>query len=475
MKKFFQVLTVTATLLPGCKKQQTVIDDPAADPLVLAARDFFNANIKAKTASVEINGTGASHDPTHRGSRTVLWEKAVAYHEGKFNGVIVPVHFQKPVYVQSNFNRAYTYSIEDLTRLVMYKDPAGNYHDVVLSFFPDSNYRTGGAFSGIVFADNWHGQTLTKYRFEKNGKESEWNDKVAPETAAGVEVNAEQGNLLLQQTTCYYVNGYNYSESDPEDIYYWSQPAGCTTSYTQSFEPVSGGGGLTAPVTGGIFSRSVGGVSIVPVKTVVMHSGSNVIGNISDYTKCFTSSVSAGYSYKVTLCVDQPVPGSRTAWGFSGSTAGGNPIDVGHAFLVFSETSPTGTITRNVGFYPSGDVTPMSPSSQGQLNNDANHAYNVSVTITLTNTQFFSIMNYVALGNNTGFYYNLNSNNCASFVLAALARAGINIPATTGSWPNGAGYDPGDLGEDIRSMPLAANMSRNTVSNAHPNLGTCSW
>jgi len=49
----------------------------------------------------------------------------------------------------------------------------------------------------------------------------------------------------------------------------------------------------------------------------------------------------------------------------------------------------------------------------------------------------------------------------------------VNISSRIGSWTSGSGYDPGDLGEDIRNMPLSSNMSRNTVENPHPNVGNC--
>lgn len=204
-----------------------------------------------------------------------------------------------------------------------------------------------------------------------------------------------------------------------------------------------------------------------------LYRGPNVIGNINDYLKCFTNLAGSNYTYKVTVCVDQPVSGSRTPWGFSSS--GGNPINVGHTFLILTETTPTGTTTRNVGFYPENSATPFSPNDQGQLNNNEDHGYDISLSVTMTNSQFFSILNFVSQGNNAGYYYNLNSNNCTTFSINALSSAGIHIPATQANWLNGGGYDPGDLGEDIRAMALPSNMTRNTTSTSHPNLGNCEY
>jgi hypothetical protein len=96
------------------------------------------------------------------------------------------------------------------------------------------------------------------------------------------------------------------------------------------------------------------------------------------------------------------------------------------------------------------------------------------LTITVDNGQFFNILNYISQGNNAGFLYDLNTNNCTSFVLHALDAGNVVLPATTGTWPYGGfGYDPGDLGEDIRNMSLSPNMTRNTSYNYHPNKYTC--
>ena len=97
----------------------------------------------------------------------------------------------------------------------------------------------------------------------------------------------------------------------------------------------------------------------------------------------------------------------------------------------------------------------------------------VALEVSMTNSQFFSILNFIAQTNNPSFQYDLNSNNCTHFALNALASGGINLPRTNGSWLNGAGLNPGDLGEDIRAMALGSNMTRSTANAYHPNAGTC--
>jgi hypothetical protein len=119
-------------------------------------------------------------------------------------------------------------------------------------------------------------------------------------------------------------------------------------------------------------------------------------------------------------------------------------------------------------------VYPWSASAQGQLSNDAGHDYNISLTITVDNGQFFNMLDYASQGNDPGYLYNLSTNNCTSFSLHALEAGGVTLQTQVGSWPGGGfGYDPGDLGEDIRNMPLSSSMSRSTSYVALPNLYSC--
>jgi len=278
----------------------------------------------------------------------------------------------------------------------------------------------------------------------------------------------ETEGIIGQCTTIY---GYNYSSDDPSDTYSWSESGGC--EYT--FLPEEPSGPAPSPKDlSTIFKRSP---LLAPV--LIIAPPTNIIANIQEYVKCFSNYGGSDHSYQVMVCVDQPEPGTRNAWnlsssGAAGSSFGTNPIDAGHVFLVLSENFSGYSIVRNVGFYPTTKVFPWSSSAQGQLNNDDGHGYNISLTVTVDNGQFFNILNYISQGNNAGYLYDLNTNNCTSFALHALQAGNVSLPATVGSWPDGGfGYDPGDLGEDIRKLPLSSNMTRNTTYNDHPNKYTC--
>jgi hypothetical protein len=203
-----------------------------------------------------------------------------------------------------------------------------------------------------------------------------------------------------------------------------------------------------------------------------INTGDDKIRDIKDYLKCYDNNPSNDHIYELMVCVEQPEPGTRKPWGI-GDRGSGNPVDVGHTFLVATEKTPNKTIVRNVGFYPSSMVWPYGPTAPGMLNNDSYHDFNIALVIRTISHQFTQVLSYLLKGNNPGYKYNLNNNNCSTFILDALLEGNILLPRTVGHWKNGAGCNPGDLGEDIRTMSLPPNMKRITSYQSHPNQGSC--
>lgn len=183
------------------------------------------------------------------------------------------------------------------------------------------------------------------------------------------------------------------------------------------------------------------------------------ISDVSDYLDCFNASSGATLS----LYVDQPTPNSRDTW--SGWTT--NP-DVGHTFISISQ----GSYTRVLGFYPNDGVNPLtSPSTNSTLVNDEGHPYDVRITTNLSSTELQNLLDFVESYRNT---YNLNTYNCTDFGIQCMGEANINLTDTYGSWPGGGGSNPGDLGQDIRSMSSNSDYTiDNSGGTAPSNSGNC--
>jgi len=409
----------------------------------------------------------AGHAVNYRASltRELLWDQAWVTQSPQGAGVVVPITYAAPILMKANFTGPEFFHIDYLTRLWIYKDSNLTFQCRVLTSFPDSNYFKDPTqpFTGVRFVEDWYGHPLKKLLFTPDGKVKRF-----------IPTNKQPDDLEVIET-CYTLSGYNYSADDPEDGYYWTETVGCSVDEIDA-DGSGGGGGAGSPGGGG--GPSAGGSSSSSHLPAVL-PGTSVIKNITTYFQCFTNVGGSDHTYAVTVCVDQPDPGTRIPWttsgdGSSGSSGGDNPIVSGHAFLMLSETYGNTTITRNIGFYPATDVNPLDVTSQGSLNDDELHTYNVSGSFSVTNAQFYNILNFVSQGNTPGYLYNLNTNNCTTFVINAVAQAGINLPRTIGTWPDGAGNDPGDLGEDLLQGNIPGMTLNSTGTNAaHPNVGQC--
>lgn len=391
--------------------------------------------------------------------KLIRWELASLIPFNHSQGLLVPITYRSPLLMQSNFAGDQLFHVDYLTQLLFFRDSTGQPHAYVITAFPDSNYFNDPTrpFTGVKFIEDWAGNPLEKFLYTSDGQINRYHP------------NTPLAAAITSVTTCYTINGYNYSPATNE-TYSWSEPAGCSTSYYNdgsysSLAPPSS----STPGAGG-------GSSTTTKPTVTVLPGNSVIKSISAYFNCFTNVGGSDHHYTVTVCVDQPDPGTRSPWGFtsggsSGSTQANNVINTGHTFLILSESYPGTTITRNVGFYPSGMVMPSSPSSPGELNDDQNHYYNVSGTFTLDNAQFFNILNFMS--STSTATYNLNTNNCTTFAINAMAQAGIRLPSTTGTWPGGAGDDPGDLGQDMKNTIITGIALNSSPGYSPNNAGQC--
>jgi hypothetical protein len=454
--KLLLLLVSLTLLLFGCvKSTKTTGSDPTTP--ISEAQAFFNREIASSGKPLNSNNYRA------RQAKTVLWDRAITRHSPSGDLVVAPVAYKNNLIIASKDAPERAYSLNDLTSLVVSQDSNKTKHAYLVTFVPDTTNNLDST-TGIYFVEDWKGNSILKPVHRRLDGDTQGG----PVSGSS---GTKQTDIVQTIQVCTEIDGYNYSPDFPDASYSWSE----TTCSTFGFS--TPGLNPSMPYANLPYLALIR--TLRPIIAVVSPPR-NPIADITDYFKCFTNGGSPDHSYSIQICVDQPTDGSRQAWGLTpggpaGSSIAQNLVNVGHAFLIFSENDQGHITTRNVGFYPSSMVWPFqnNSSSQGVLANDQSHPYNISLTVNVSNDQFFGILNYASLGNNQGFYYDLNSNNCTTFVINAMAKGGITLPNTKGSWPGGTGNDPGDLGEDIRNMSTSSNMSKNTVANNHPNVGSC--
>lgn len=480
------LILLIAIFYCSCKKENSIVLTPEQS-LINRAENFFQPQIEGKIPSHQLAQGDIGFiekNPRKLLERRPLWDKASIMNLSSGFAVVIPVHYNKPFIIKSNVGGNKFYNINDLTKLLIYQDKDQHYHAELITSIPDSNYKSlvNEAFNGLLLVEDWYGNSIDKYKYERNGIIKRFRNiptAILLSEATQLSTVPKPDNLRQNGfiTVCYEISGYNYSVNDPNNGYHWTEPVGCETYFANIDSGYTGNNAyINASNYGSIPTGDYGSSQNYPADAILVFAGNNIIGNIKDYNKCFTNVAGNANTYEVKLCVAQPVPGTREAWaasGLNGSSADGNPVFVGHTFLIFTEKTPTQTISRNVGFYPESSVYPYSPSVQGLLNNDEIHDYNISLAITMTSSEFTTILDFISQGNNSGYNYNLNSNNCTTFALNALASAGINIQRTAGTWLNGGGLNPGDLGEDIRNMSPPSHITKSTNFVWHYNQGKC--
>lgn len=165
------------------------------------------------------------------------------------------------------------------------------------------------------------------------------------------------------------------------------------------------------------------------------------IENINKYIDCFTPTKKA----KVTFYADQPINGTSLEFSVKEKA--------GHAFVTIQQSINGSTITRTLGFYSRGRVDPFfSTTGVSQLGDNSNEDYDVKLTVDVTGSQLASILEIIREFNPV---YDLEKYNCTNFVLDISDAAGLHINRTIGKWVVGSGLNPGNFGQDLKSIPGA--------------------
>lgn len=148
-------------------------------------------------------------------------------------------------------------------------------------------------------------------------------------------------------------------------------------------------------------------------------------------------------AYAMILHVKQPVRGTPKVHKLAYT---------GHTFITlikFNTDSSYAAITFGFGPHKNSllAATPLMPSSPSKFTNDGGHEWDEVVGKFISRRRFQKILKLTSQYD--GLAYNLSTNNCTDFGLAAARLAGLEIRDTKGSWPLGAGNNPGNAGESI--------------------------
>jgi hypothetical protein len=464
MKHSISIILCLAALTfswSSCRKDQNSSKrEPDALSLIAKARAFVSNEVINQPAVLQPGNP--RNDRTQR-SREIVWSNASIMDFHGQLAVVAPLHFSKEIFVRTPFGGNNNYRLDNQARLLVYQDSAKAWHAEVVTTLPDTSFLNSNQqrFSGLVLVDDWWGNPINKYNFTPDGRVARLVPNANQDASAIPRRLADKVTPDVMIQVCSYISGYNYAVGAEDDGEYWEEFVGCTFMWAPDAGGGGGGSSYIGVETGG------GGGSSQPT----IYAPTHIILDIKAYLKCFQ--VTPGATFQVTLCVDQPSPGSRNPWVIKATdgASGSGATSAGHTFLILTENMPGGwSITRSLGFYPSKSIWPLSPPVPGVLNNDENTTFNIAAQYNISSTLFFSMLQFVAANANDN--YQVNTYNCTNFALDALNAGHITLPRTIGYWVGGMGVDPGDLGEDIRNYNFSG-MTRITTPFLHSNLGTC--
>jgi hypothetical protein len=148
-------------------------------------------------------------------------------------------------------------------------------------------------------------------------------------------------------------------------------------------------------------------------------------------------------AYAMILHVKQPVRGTAKVHKL---------IYTGHTFITLIKYNTDHSYAAlSFGFGPHKDnllaATPIIPRSSSKFTDDGGHEWDEVVGKFISKRRFEKILQLTRQYD--GLAYNLSTNNCTDFGLKAAQLAGLDVRDTKGSWPLGAGNNPGVTGQSI--------------------------
>lgn len=454
---YLAVLLFTFSLIQACRNQEAVNINPGsmyslANPdfsVPEAKRWFDRLNFKNSAKSARVDGAW---------NKEIVWQLAVSRDAGMIGQtMIVPIHYPEETPLigvnDKTVRSAGKEGINFSSRLIIWRNKAGEFEYRVHNLIPDKTYRGKKGkrlkkdFSGTVLVTDFDGNFLEGFVYKDGKKTARIGEQNGSRTATCYSVSIDWWSIACINGECY----------EPKFMH--------TEQRITCEESDHGSDGVTPPPT----------VSNPSYITNYFNSYNEYVYQVSGTTdwvdlrenlRCFGQNSNSNSIFRVVVFVDQPVPGYRSIHLNSSNSS------PGHTWIGLEEYTAGQAITRYIGYYPAQIAHPISPNAPGAVKTEEGRSADVSLAIEVNQAQFISLITTLTATQSTE--YDLNDHNCTHYVMAAYTAMGVNLPQTIGTWWNGGGYNPSDLGEDIRTMTLQPNMTRNTTGSLPgPNQGSC--
>lgn len=188
----------------GCRKDK--LDLFSLDKTFIEeAKSFFSDSI-LNNPSVNSAGILNLSDSLKSIKKKPVWGKAKLETISLGKAIVVPLSYETILFGSRNQSNSERISIEEIAKLLMYKDLNGKFKVELVNFFPDGNFIAGSsnAFSGIITVQKWNGDFVKGFKYLQNEIRSLKQIQGVIKNTAGVEPNYIQD----PQRYCYWEDWY---------------------------------------------------------------------------------------------------------------------------------------------------------------------------------------------------------------------------------------------------------------------------
>lgn len=453
MKNRNLLVLIILFLVIACQKEHPQNDTRHPNPLgnfTLAEAQQWYQNHSAARGNQSVTAVAANH-PFELSDLNVNWHNAESMPLKKGNYWIIALSGQ-PIYQQTT---------QGYRKLALQKDSTGQIHAWILEIIPEGHiYQRDGKintrnFTGSLFIYNDRYQ-LTGGRIYVNGIRSgiiKFNPGMSSTSTPQAATLTPFKAVQITQNCQWYDN--NYIDANGELVVFSQQVC------TYDMDDEGDGGGSFDGGTGDFAGNAGGGggtAGQAPAAPTLPGENKPKV-DPKKLMDCFGNIPDKGATFKVTVYVQQPWPGTSFAIG---------PNSVGHTAIGLTKTNGSTSITQVIGFYP--NATGLSKlHAPSKIVDNSSLEFDSSITYNINATQFQQIINYTSTPPAT---YDLYTFNCTNFVYSACQRGNITLPdpySIVG--PTGAGFSesmtPGALGGALESMKGNSNV--NTTGGFAPN------
>ncbi len=443
---------------------------------VSAARLWYESNCKPAPAGSDIRvaamGNGATDGIDLSRILAPLWDNALAFEQDGEQVLELPaINKAGLMLIQGPKKQKYDLKHpESISKLLIIKSKTGDFRAYVMTITVDAGSTPDSTklslntfkhkeadFSGMMLFHTLQGKLVSGYKYI-NGAATGVVSAAQPPATSTQTTNSIKENTLAPQPcqyaatnwiTAYCTDWFTNGEYDGSN---------CTISYDLVGYVLicpDNGPMVQLPIPGG-----GGGATITPtdIAEAIPEADPKPKIDPASYIKCFTDGKTAS-SYKLTIYVDQPIPGHNDQWstdvnvaggGIKFITPGGQTLNVGHTFVGFEKNNTDGTSVKQVmGFYPGG----LGISSKAIIKDDSGHPYNVSYALNVNAGQFNAALARLSQDNATSNYTLSNmigtERNCTDAAISWMTVAGATLPSQSrGSFSN----TPGDFGQVLKNL-----------------------